>query len=392
MLKLLTTFLYLNSISDNYLNPEVSLKRNLFNNYTYNSRPVILYNESVYVRFNLKINSLEYFDQINEKIKLNMEVNFIWKDQYLNWDSYKNNIKYINLYDEKIWKPDLELYNSASFPKKWSEKDSTQLFSDGRVIWNLPILYSFSCPLQLKDFPFDTQTCTMTFGSWKQSKDFLDIKLGYFENNSNYDLVDYSDYSHNEWDIIKVNYTMEDVEYLCCPDELWTINTINIKLRRKYHKYMIVIKMTIFLTISSFVVLCFDMNNYRRTYVLVFIPLSIIWLQLYISSKIPVIEYSTRMEKFILTCYYVSTICSFESGLIYNFLNSHTPNFITSNFKKKKKSINSDDLFNIWILDNGSTKNIDYPSVKKFIFKFDILFKNFLILLFIIIITTIFFD
>ena len=39
------------------------------------------------------------------------------------------------------------------------------------------ILYSFSCPLQLQDFPFDTQKCKMTFGTWKFSADYLNITL-----------------------------------------------------------------------------------------------------------------------------------------------------------------------------------------------------------------------
>ena len=37
----------------------------------------------------LTINSLEYFDQKAEKIKLNMEVHMDWYDQFLKWDLTK---------------------------------------------------------------------------------------------------------------------------------------------------------------------------------------------------------------------------------------------------------------------------------------------------------------
>ena len=39
------------------------------------------------------------------------------------------------------------------------------------------IIYDYSCPLNLKEFPFDKQNCKMTFGSWKQSKLFEYISL-----------------------------------------------------------------------------------------------------------------------------------------------------------------------------------------------------------------------
>ena len=56
---------------------------------------------------------------------------------------------------------------------------------------------------------------------------------------------------------------------------------------------MIVIVMTFFLTLSSLIVSIFTIEKYIRTYLLVFIPLSIIWLQLYISSKM--INYFCRL-------------------------------------------------------------------------------------------------
>ena len=65
-----------------------------------------------------------------------------------------------------------------------------------------------------------------------------------------------------------------------------------------------------------------SMEKYRRTFILVFIPLTIIWVQLYIASKIPVIEYPTRMENLLMSCYYTCMVCALYSGIIYCFLNN----------------------------------------------------------------------
>ena len=69
-------------------------------------------------------------------------------------------------------------------------------------------------------------------------QDFLDIRINpefqhkkmihnkTLTNENN--LVNYKDFNHNEWSITNIEYETTDMEYLCCPDELWTITNINI--------------------------------------------------------------------------------------------------------------------------------------------------------------------
>ena len=80
--------------------------------------------------------------------------------------------------------------------------------------------------------------------------------------------------------------------------------------------------MTLLITIASLAILTFSMNNYTRTFVLVFLPLSIIWLQVYISSKIPVIKYYTLMEQLLITCFIITIINAIESAFVFILLNN----------------------------------------------------------------------
>lgn len=372
-------------IIENNNSTESILREKLFKNYNSITRPVIDYHDSIKVNFTLNINSLESFDQISEKVKFNMEMHYIWYDQYLSWDKNDFNIEYINLGSDNIWRPDLELYNSASYPELWSLEGSTKIYSVGKISWVLPILYEFSCPLELNDFPFDTQNCQMDFGSWKMNKDYLNIRINpdYKGNLTNYELVKYKDFRHNEWKIKKVEYLTDDIEYLCCPDEYWTITSINIHMTRNYHKYLVVMTMTAFLTISALVVNTLSVENYRRTYILVFIPLSIIWLQLYVASKIPVIEYSTLMEKFIISSYITCIICAIESGIIYCLLNNYF-NFLRLIFKKKQKEVINYNVKKINFIakkiDDGNNNTDLFLSLKRKILYFDDFFKLAIIL------------
>lgn len=285
-------------------------------------RPVLDFHDSVNTTFSIKINSLEFFKQPEEKIKFNVELDLYWRDQFLRWNPERfNNVTSINVSPDNIWMPDIELYNSGAFPELWTKELDATLDNRGNVYLSIPVLLTFSCNLELERFPFDSQTCSMSFGSWKFSKNYLDIRV-INETKMQRDIIEYEGFYHNEWDIVNVDGITEDIEYLCCPGVLFPTSTLTIELERKYTKYNIVILMTIFLTLSSLNILLLSMEKYRRTFILVFIPLTIIWVQLYIASKIPVIEYSTKMESLLMTCYYICMMCAFYSGIIFCFLNN----------------------------------------------------------------------
>ena len=37
---------------------------------------------------------------------------------------------------------------------------------DGKCSWLAPVTTSSTCPIRIKYFPFDNQTCRLSFGSW----------------------------------------------------------------------------------------------------------------------------------------------------------------------------------------------------------------------------------
>lgn len=315
-----------------------SLRNNLFSNYNKESRPVINYYDSVDLQYGIEIVSLDYFDQKAESIELNVNMIFTWHDEYLNWNLLDYGVDYIPVDKTQIWTPDIELYNSASKPVVYDQTGGMKLYHTGDVIWILPVRYQFSCKLDLLDFPFDSQTCTMLFGSWKFSKAYFNIEPFYDEDD--FKNISVSDnFYHNEWEITNVSCRHEDIEYLCCPGELWPNTEFSITLTRSYHKYLVVMIMSFVLIFTGLVVSLMSMKYYRRFYILVFIPLTIIWLQVYIADKIPVVEYSTTLEEYLVLCFTTTMLCTFESGIIYNLLNyedSCIKQFINKNMERTK--------------------------------------------------------
>ena len=384
-------------------NTETRLRDYIFTNYNSQNRPVLNYSDSVTSSFGVELMSLEEFDQVGEKVKFNFHMKFTWYDEFLRWNLSEYNFKYLNINPEFLWRPDLELYNSANKPEKINGEGILKVFHTGQVYWVIPVLYDYSCPLSLGSFPFDTQKCIMTFGSWKLSQNYLNISTHELpvpkailnsytheeiRNNISSKLlfppVAYDKFQHNEWTIKQMIHLNENLEYLCCPGELWTISEIDIVMERKYHKYMVVIIMTFFLTCSSLTVSLFTLEKYIRTYLLVFIPLSIIWLQLYISSKIPVIEYATTMENFIQLSFYVCMVSAIYSGIIYNIskkkckvVKTRANPYLTSKWLGKNVMIQKSH-------NQGNQIYLDYGYYSRLLYNLDNLFRGILFLIYII--------
>ena len=327
------------------------IRERLFTNYSINERPVIDYHDNIKLKYGLELKSLNYFDQIGEHIKFNFWITQTWNDQYLRWNLTDFSNEYLNVKSHQIWIPDLELYNSASSPEVYDRSGGLKVFYNGDILWIRPTSYSFACKLNLRKFPFDKQKCTMIFGSWKYSANFLDLRP--FNNHARFKNITVDPkFSHNEWNIIETQVEHQDIEYLCCPGELWPNSFYTITLKRNYTKYMVVIAMTLLITIASLVLITFSIKNYTRTFVLVFLPLPIIWLQIYIASKIPVIEYYTLMEKLLLTCFTINIFNAVESGIIFILIDE---DFAWTKYVKRKiKNINNYKF----IVDTGDEKQV----------------------------------
>ena len=78
--------------------------------------------------------------------------------------------------------------------------------------------------------------------------------------------------------------------------------------------------MTITLVVVSFIISLISPDNVSRTGTAVFIPLTILALQLTIADKIPVVGYFTLMDQFFLCCFITSMICIIMNIILFKIL------------------------------------------------------------------------
>ncbi|XP_076304203.1 neuronal acetylcholine receptor subunit alpha-5-like [Tachypleus tridentatus] len=98
-----------------------------------------------------------------------------WYDERLKWGIKDEDFWYLRIPEEKLWKPKISVFNRASM-EEYGKKPYIISFSDGQMIYSLFAILHTVCLPNLKFFPFDQQSCEITFGSWEQEGDVLNIQ------------------------------------------------------------------------------------------------------------------------------------------------------------------------------------------------------------------------
>uniref|UniRef100_A0A8C6NK12 Cholinergic receptor, nicotinic, alpha 6 n=1 Tax=Nothobranchius furzeri TaxID=105023 RepID=A0A8C6NK12_NOTFU len=190
---------------------EDRLFRKLFRRYNQFIRPVENVSDPVTVEFEVSISQL---------------VKVIWNDYKLRWTPAEfDGIEFIRVPSNKIWRPDIVLYNNAVGDFLVEDKTKALLKFDGTITWVPPAIFKSSCPMDITYFPFDYQNCSMKFGSWTYDKAKIDLLLI----GSKVNLKDF--WESGEWEIIDAPGYKHDIKYNCC-EEIYPDITYSFYIRR----------------------------------------------------------------------------------------------------------------------------------------------------------------
>ncbi|XP_066270261.1 neuronal acetylcholine receptor subunit alpha-10-like [Branchiostoma lanceolatum] len=100
-----------------------------------------------------------------------------WTDEYLSWDpdDYYG-LDVVRIQSSAIWRPDIVIYNGI-FAEGYAELPDTKatISSEGEVTYLYPFTFTASCKINVADFPYDTQTCPLKFGSWSYDGLAIDV-------------------------------------------------------------------------------------------------------------------------------------------------------------------------------------------------------------------------
>jgi len=129
--------------------------------------------------------SLQQITSVDEKsqtITTNSYLTLLWIDQRLTWKSSSyDNLEDVMIPIKSIWTPDIAILNHADGDGflKYNDYNLATVKSIGEVYVTISLnALKTRCKMNVRKFPFDTQTCNINVGSWIQTSDRMNIELG----------------------------------------------------------------------------------------------------------------------------------------------------------------------------------------------------------------------
>ncbi|CAO4368165.1 unnamed protein product [Caenorhabditis nigoni] len=214
------------------------LYRDLLYDYNNEIRPSVHPKEPINVTFVFSLTQIIDVDERNQILTTNSWVRLHWVDYKLVWDPrLYQNVTRLHIPSDKIWKPDIILYNNADAQYMKSVM-STDVIVDylGNIHWPLSAIFTSSCPLDVKHYPFDRQTCILKYASWAYDGTKIDLLL----KSEQGDITNYI--TNTEWSLIGIRAEKNQVIYSCCPEPYPFIDVhVTIERRAMFYVFNLIL-------------------------------------------------------------------------------------------------------------------------------------------------------
>ncbi|XP_077484012.1 glutamate-gated chloride channel-like [Amblyomma americanum] len=123
----------------------------------------------VIVTTNLFVRSINDIDDHEMAYSVQLTFRQKWKDERLKYNDLNGQLRYLNLdTPSKLWLPDPFFSNelTGSFHNIMQPNVLVRIYPDGTVLYSTRISLRLSCPMNLKNFPFDRQACPLNIASY----------------------------------------------------------------------------------------------------------------------------------------------------------------------------------------------------------------------------------
>ncbi|XP_061658467.1 glycine receptor subunit alpha-2-like isoform X4 [Syngnathoides biaculeatus] len=123
----------------------------------------------VNVTCNIFINSFGSITETTMDYRLNVFLRQQWNDPRLAYKEYPDDSLDLDpSMLDSIWKPDLFFANEkgANFHDVTTDNTLLRIFQNGNVLYSIRLTLTLSCPMDLKNFPMDSQMCIMQLESF----------------------------------------------------------------------------------------------------------------------------------------------------------------------------------------------------------------------------------
>ncbi|XP_076465789.1 uncharacterized protein LOC143297366 [Babylonia areolata] len=206
--------------------------RTVFRGYESSVRPLCGegYPSTTTVAMRVALHKIQELDDPKQILSTKLWLRLKWWDCRLQWNSSLWNVSRLVVPHSVMWTPDITLYDNVESNLSGVEDYRMVVTAEGGVEQLFPVVVNSVCQLDVTRFPFDTQACNLSFGSWAYHE--LEINLTEAE-----EAVDLSSYATNgQWEVLSFTVLRINPEFFGThfPQLIFTL-----ALRRRHMFYIL---------------------------------------------------------------------------------------------------------------------------------------------------------
>ena len=197
---------------------DVDLKRlysYLLSNYDTRVRPKLNQSHTTVVTVFFSILNILDFQTSSQTFDFLGYFYFVWEDDFLTWKPRQySGLRWIKVPMTEIWTPQLMIANMYSGDSKIGDSTDRVLVTyNGKVSWVPEATYKIICEVEIEYYPFDKQTCRLTFHVSDEMITEVDLVTDKKHNGIRTDHY----IENSEWKLINASvdkYTISGVSYM----------------------------------------------------------------------------------------------------------------------------------------------------------------------------------
>jgi len=184
------------------------------------ARPVFEFTDLINLKYGMSLIRILDFNQATNVISVQTWEKMSWDDVLLTWNpTHYGDITQVMLPSNKIWLPDMALYNSVGPNWKLSFEPLAVVADTGKVIYIPVNEKKVACNVTTDASGYRTSdsniTCLFRIGSWVRSSIEMDIQ--FFDDLAD---IDTSDMIENpKYDVVSTKAVRISKKYPCCVQE-----------------------------------------------------------------------------------------------------------------------------------------------------------------------------
>ncbi|XP_023677959.1 gamma-aminobutyric acid receptor subunit alpha-2-like isoform X2 [Paramormyrops kingsleyae] len=159
-----------------------------------------------------------------------------WKDERLKFNGPMNILRLNNLMASKIWTPDTFFHNgkksvahNMTMPNKL-----LRIQEDGTLLYTMRLTVQAECPMHLEDFPMDSHSCPLKFGSYAYT--MTEVTYSWTRNASESVVVAEDGSRLNQYDLLGQTVGKETIKSSTGVTTVLTMTTLSISARNSLPK------------------------------------------------------------------------------------------------------------------------------------------------------------